>query len=243
MSGSQWQTEQLSKTYLEGVRAAIPLAQTQLELIIQLVRAWCPDPRSVIDLGCGDGILGGSILENFPGSRVWFVDFSDTMLAAAREQVATNDRATVIKADFSTPAWSESFQGRQDINLVLSGFAIHHQPDPRKEALYAEIYELLAPGGLFLNLEHVASATEEIQSVFDDFFIDHLYAHHCQSDPHKLRAEIAETYYGRPDKVENMLALVETQCVWLRRIGYKDVDCFFKILELALFGGRKPLYD
>lgn len=243
MTSSQWQTERLSKTYLEGVRAAIPLAETQLELIIKLVRAWCPAPRGVIDLGCGDGILGRSILQGFPSSRVWFVDFSDTMLAAAAKEVGTNDRATVIKADFSAPAWSKPFAARQDIDLVVSGFAIHHQPDRRKEELFAEIYRLLAPGGLFLNLEHVASATGEIQSVFDDFFIDHLYAHHRQSQPHKLRAEIAETYYGRPDKVENMLALVETQCTWLRRIGYKDVDCFFKILELALFGGRKPLHD
>jgi trans-aconitate methyltransferase len=242
MSDSQWQTEQLSKTYLEGVRAAIPLAETQLEVILKLVRAWCPGPRGVIDLGCGDGILGRSILRNFPGSRVWFVDFSDTMLAAAREEVGTNERATVVKADFSAPAWSKSFQARQDIDLVVSGFAIHHQPDRRKRELYAEIFELLAPGGLFLNLEHVASASEEIQAVFDEFFIDHLHAHHCQSEPDKRRAEIAETYYTRPDKVENILAMVETQCAWLRRIGYKDVDCFFKILELALFGGRKPLH-
>jgi SAM-dependent methyltransferase len=240
MSESQWQTEQLSKTYLEGVRAAIPLATTQLELIIKLVCAWCPDPRGVVDLGCGDGILGWTILENFPGSRAWFVDFSDTMLAAAREKVGTNDRATIVKADFSTPAWPESFQARHDIDLVLSGFAIHHQPDRRKRELYAEIYELLAPGGLFLNLEHVASATGEVQALFEEFFIDHLHAHHRQSDPDKARTEIAETYYARPDKVENILALVETQCDWLRRIGFHDVDCFFKILELALFGGRKP---
>lgn len=241
MSNSQWQTEQLSKTYLKGVRAAIPLAATQLDVILKLVRAWCPDPRGVVDLGCGDGILGGSILGDFPSSRVWFVDFSDTMLAAAREKVGTDDRATVIKADFSSRAWSKSFQARQDIDLVLSGFAIHHQPDRRKRELYAEIYELLAPGGLFLNLEHVASATGEIQTVFDEFFIDHLHAHHRQSDPDKPRAEIAETYYARPDKVENILAMVEVQCNWLRRIGFNDVDCFFKIFELALFGGRKPL--
>ena len=46
-------------------------------------------------------------------------------------------------------------------------------------------------------------------------------------------------YKKRPDKKENILARVEMQCDWIREIGYSDVDCFFKVFELALFGGRK----
>jgi hypothetical protein len=44
----------------------------------------------------------------------------------------------------------------------------------------------------------------------------------------------------RPDKAANILAPVEAQCDWLREIGYEDVDCYFKVLELAVFGGRRP---
>ena len=36
------------------------------------------------------------------------------------------------------------------------------------------------------------------------------------------------------------MASVEDQCEWLREIGFADVDCFFKVFELAVFGGRKP---
>ncbi|HUG43282.1 MAG TPA: methyltransferase, partial [Acidobacteriota bacterium] len=37
----------------------------------------------------------------------------------------------------------------------------------------------------------------------------------------------------------NRLLDVETQLRWLREIGFQDVDCHWKWLELALLGGVK----
>ena len=45
---------------------------------------------------------------------------------------------------------------------------------------------------------------------------------------------------NRPDKDANILLSVNTQCDWLREIGYEEVDCYFRIYELAVFGGRRP---
>ena len=109
----------------------------------------------------------------------------------------------------------------------------------RKRELYAEIFDLFRQGGIFLHLEHVSSATEGIEAVFDDCFTDHLYAVHSRSTSAASRKQIAETYYARPDKAENILAPVEMQCDWLREIGFSDVDCFFNVFELALFCGRR----
>ena len=91
----------------------------------------------------------------------------------------------------------------------------------------------------FLNLEHVASRTPAGVKLFDEFFIDHLHRFHADTDASATRASVSSTYYKRPDKEENILASVEQQCRWLREIGFQDVDCFFKVFELALFGGRK----
>ena len=236
---SKWETRELVQTFLEGVRGAIPGARFQLEVLDKIVSAWCPLPSTILDLGCGDGVLGRMLFDAHPAARVTFADFSEPMLEALRKQIIGNPRATVVKADFATPLWIKAFEVEERFDVVVSGFAIHHQPDDRKRELYAEIHGLLREGGVFLNLEHVTSPTPSVSALFDSFFVDHLLDFHRETTPDKSRHEVEEAYYQRPDKKENVLASVETQCQWLRDIGFQDVDCFFKIFELALFGGRK----
>jgi tRNA (cmo5U34)-methyltransferase len=244
---SLWTTQALTATYLEGVRGAIPLAEAQMAILLYIVQAWVGerDPMSVLDLGCGDGILGRAVLDRCPQAYVHFVDFSTPMLDAVRAKLGGSSRARTVRADFSSPEWLSSLADKslacKGFDLILSGFAIHHQTDERKWTLFGEIYDLLEPGGVFLNLEHVASSTPAVELLFSEYFVDHLHAHHRRSDPGVLRQEVAWTYYDRPDKVENVLASVDSQCERLRQIGFEDVDCFFKVFELALFGGRKPV--
>jgi tRNA (cmo5U34)-methyltransferase len=236
---SKWQTAELAKTFLEGVRGAIPGANVQLEVLDKIISVWCPLPAKILDLGCGDGAIGRTLLNTHPKTHVVFADFSEPMLEALQGQIGSDQRATVIKADFATPAWVRSFEAEKPFDVIVSGFAIHHQPDDRKKKLYSEIYGLLGEGGVFLNLEHVSSATLSVSALFDSFFVDHLLCFHKDTVPNKTRQEIEEAYYQQPDKEENILAPVEEQCQWLRDLGFQDVDCFFKIFELALFGGRK----
>ncbi len=236
---SGWQTEELAAKYLQGVRAAVPGAELELTMIRRIVKAWQPNARNILDLGCGDGILGRIIMEACPTAHATFVDFSQPMLDALRAKSLDWKKATIVAGNFSTAAWMREVSERGPFDVVVSGFAIHHQPDERKRQLYAEIFSLLSKGGLFLNLEHVASPTPAGQDLFSHFFIDNLLELHRACDPAKTRDEVATEFYNRPDKKENILAPVEAQMHWLRDIGFSDVDCFFKLFEIALFGGRR----
>ena len=235
---SEWQTKELATAYLEGVRGAIPGADLQLVTIEKIVRLWCDRPCEIMDLGCGDGILGRYLLNIFPAARCTFVDFSEPMLEALNEKVSSQPNVRVVKGDFSSPLWVDGVSQSAPFDIVISGFSIHHQPNERKQQLYGEIYRLLRQGGVFLNLEHVASLTTAGERLFDEFFLDHLHHFHRRSAPDTTRESVAATYYNRADKKENILTPVEDQCRWLREIGFQDGDCFFKIFELALFGGR-----
>lgn len=234
-----WQAPALVKTYLEGVRKAVPLASEQIALMLRLIEASQPRLERFLDLGCGDGILGRAILERFPQAQGTFVDFSEGMLQAARKRMPA--QAAFFLQDYGQPDWVKAIEDRGPFEVIVSGFSIHHQPDRRKREIYEEIYGLLKPGGLFLNLEHVSSPTPWLERLFEALFVDSLYEFHQTDGSPKSKTQIAEELYHRPDKVANILAPVELQCEWLREIGYEHVDCYLKILELALFGGIRPV--
>lgn len=235
-----WQGSDLADRYLSGVRGAIPLAQTQMDTMLRLIR-WSQEAvTAVLDLGCGDGILGQAVLDRCPEAHGTFADFSAPMLQAARRRLAGyGKRVTWVPVDYGQPGW-QSALGRTPFEVIVSGFSIHHQPDGRKQELYAELYHLLTPGGIFVNVEHVASRSKWGEMLFEELFVDSMVAYQRQNGSGQSRQQIAAELYHRPDKAANILAPVETQCQWLREIGFIHVDCYLKYFELAVFAGTKP---
>ena len=235
-----WKSPALVASYLQGVRAAVPLATEQIEAMMRLVVAGKGPVTSFLDLGCGDGILAAALLEQYPGSKGVLLDFSEPMIQSARIKLQNYRENLVFKiVDYGDSGWIQSATSAQPFDVVVSGFSIHHQPDERKRQLYAEIHDLLRPGGLFVNIEHVSSPTKWIEHVWDNYFIDSLYALSLEEGSTKTRDDVSREFYYRPDKHANILAPVELQCDWLREAGYGDVDCYFKVFELAVFGGRR----
>ncbi len=235
-----WKSESVVAHYLDR-KDSRPLIQEQIEVMIRLIKHLCRPIHSFMDLGCGDGILAAVILENYKDARAILADHSTPMLEAARAKFQRMlGSIHFCTVDYSGPEWIKAVFEYSPLDLVVSGYSIHHQPDTRKRQLYTEIFDMLAPGGMFINIEHVASPTNRIAELWDHIRIDSLYDLAVQRGANKSRALIEKEYFERPERVANLFSSVETQCEWLRKIGYTDVDCFFKYFELAIFGGRRP---
>ena len=234
------------RTYLQGAREGVPLGQIQLDVMMRLIAAGHTDPspqgertvRNFLDLGCGDGILAAAVLAKYPQARGTLVDFSPPMLQAALRKLRRYGNALhVSSVDYSDPSWFDVISSQAPFDVVVSGFSIHHQPDSVKRQIYLDVHDLLEPGGVFVNVEHVSSSTPRIEGFHDEYFIDSLWASQLTASNARTRDQVAIAYHSRQDKAANMLAPVEKQCAWLREIGFVDVDCFFRIFELAVFGG------
>lgn len=236
-----WQAGETVSRYLDGLRAALPMAAEQISMMLRLLAAGPRPVNRFLDLGCGDGILGAAILEKFPGAHGLLADFSEPMLDAARRNLsAYAAQLAFSQLDYADPAWASAARPAGPFDAIVSGYSIHHQPDERKRAIYAEIFDLLQPGGWFVNVEHVAPACDLANALYGEHIIDSWYSARRENGNAASREQVAAEFHGRADGAANILAPVEVQCDWLRAIGYQDVDCYFKIYELAVFGGRHP---
>jgi tRNA (cmo5U34)-methyltransferase len=166
--------------------------------------------KRILDLGCGNGRLLALLKVDRPEAQGVAVDFSPVMLEAVRANFAADPLVTVVEHNLDQPLPQ---LGKFD--AVVSSFAIHHLAHKRKQMLYQEIYNRLEPGGIFCNLEHVASPTPELH----DAYLRRLNLTRETEDP------------------SNKLLSLEMQLEWLRDIGFQDVDCHWKWLELALLAG------
>lgn len=168
------------------------------------------DSKRVLDLGCGDGRLLDLVFRQCPQSEGVAIDSSETMIEAAKQRFANSERVQVLHRDLN-----DNLRDLGLFDVIVSSFAIHHCPDERKRSLYAEVFEMLNKGGVFCNLEHVASPTPALHTRFLEAF--------------GITAD--------DEDPGNILLDVETQLTWLREIGFQDVDAYWKWLELCLMGG------
>ena len=164
----------------------------------------------ILDLGTGDGRLLALVRSAHLETEAVAVDFSPVMLAAVRKRFAGETRVQVVEHNLDAP-----LPNLGKFDAVVSSFAIHHLVHERKLALYSEIYELLEPGGVFCNLEHVSSPSARLHEEF------------------LLRIG----FTVETEDPSNKLLDFEKQLGWLREIGFVDVDCQWKWRELALLVG------
>jgi len=166
-------------------------------------------PGRILDLGTGNGHVTRMLLDAHPDSTALCVDLSDDMLRAAAERFAGDERVTLAQHDLDDHV---DFDGHFD--AIVSSLAIHHVSDGRKQTLFAEAATLLAPGGVFANLDIVASPTQALHD--------------------RWREEM-----GARDDASDVLRDVESQLQWLRATGLDDVDCIWKWRSLALMRGQR----
>jgi hypothetical protein len=125
-------------------------------------------------------------------------------------------------------------------DAIVSGLDGEQLSEERKRSFYREVFDLLSPEGVFMNLEYVASATRWTESAWDDQMIDAIFGQQLKGAPRTTRVEVARAYYATATRRADVPAPLEVQCDWLREIGFENVECFLKVRELAMFGGQKP---
>jgi tRNA (cmo5U34)-methyltransferase len=193
----------------------------QFSLLRAMIPFGADAPFRYLNVGAGPGPFDELVLRRHSQAQATLLDGSAVMLRHAGERLAEfGARFNLVHADFGSSEWAASVQGPFD--LVVSCIAIHNLRDAtRIRAVYAEIYGLLADGGLFLNLDYVRMPSQALQSI----------AAWSAAD----RDSGFMTGGGGAD----LPGTTDEQVGWLHEAGFAVADCFFKEFRLALFGGFK----
>jgi tRNA (cmo5U34)-methyltransferase len=210
-ASSEWLTVKHALSYLTRADKLPHRTEGEAALLHQIP----VQTRRILDLGTGDGRLLALVKIDHPTAEGVALDFSEPMLEQAKKRFAQDKTVVLVKHDFSLPLPNQKLGC---FDAVVSSLAIHHLTDARKKQLYGEIFKLLNPKGVFCNLEHVSSPTLNVHRNFLDAI--------------GMKPEAEDP--------SNKLLDVETQLGWLRQIGFVDVDCYWKWMELALLVGFKP---
>ncbi|MBB2942745.1 trans-aconitate methyltransferase [Actinoplanes lutulentus] len=136
--------------------AFMPDREHRLEAMLDAVAAVTGGgaPR-LLDLAGGTGSISLRTLARFPGAQVTVLDQDPVLLTIAESSLHTfGDRATIVDADLSDPGWRAKLPA-EGFDAVLTATALHWLPAARVSALYAEIREVLRPGGVFANADHM----------------------------------------------------------------------------------------
>ena len=192
-------------------RRLIPVFDVFYEAAIGALSLASQSVRRVLDVGAGTGLLSELVHHALPDAELTLLDGSPAMLAAARARIGS--AATYVEQDFA----DELPVGPWD--AVVSALAIHHFEDAGKCALFGRIHERLAPGGVFVNAEHVAGPTPRL---------DAHYAAWHRARCAELGTTEAEWAAAEARMGFDHLATVEDQLAWLRDAGFDEVDCLFK---------------
>ncbi|MCC5951011.1 MAG: class I SAM-dependent methyltransferase [Acidimicrobiia bacterium] len=137
------------------------------------------------------------------------LDSSPPMIERARSRFSGHPRVSVVRHDLVAV-----LPDLGALDVIVSGFAIHHLQHDRKRSLFTEIAARLGSAGVFANLEVVQCATPEIQT---DFY----------------------RRIGRPGgDPEDVLAGVHEQLEWMRAAGLVQVDCSWRWRGFALLVGQ-----
>ena len=205
----EWQSIEHAAAYLQRADR-VPHRSTGEAVLLEELPS---EVGRVLDLGSGDGRLLALVLAARPGASGVALDFSPPMLQQLAARFQSRPGVEIVEHNLEQP-----LPALGTFDVVVSSFAIHHVVDERKRTLYQEIWSILEPGGVFCNLEHVATPSAASHQRF-----------------------LAAMGIGPEDEdPSNKLLDVHTQLQWLRDIGFADVDCHWKWRELALLAGRRP---
>jgi tRNA (cmo5U34)-methyltransferase len=187
-----------------------------------------------LDLGAGTGAAARTILDLRPRSTAILADFSAEMMRAGEPEMQRfAGRHRYVEFDMSAGGeWPAAIPAALD--AVVTSMCVHHLPDERKQGLFAEIFDHLAPGGWYLNYDPVRAEDPVVETTWARV------NDHDDPEAAARRRHRTPLDQARWDNHVRYIVPLGRQLDYLRSAGFEGIDVYWKQLENVIYGGRRP---
>lgn len=134
----------------------LPEREKRFAVIAEVV-AWAvgrSDP-TIVDLGAGPGSLSVRLLDRFPGASVVAVDADPLLLGLAATAYPDRPGLRLVRHDLRDPQWHQALDLHEPADAVVSTTALHWLTAPQLADVYRRSSNLLNPGGVLVNGDHL----------------------------------------------------------------------------------------
>jgi tRNA (cmo5U34)-methyltransferase len=231
-----WTSDTYVEEWVTRQRAADSTRAQRFQLLCDLFPFSIDATVTILDIGAGYGPVSKFILDHYANATCIAQDGSTPMLQRARQSMASyGARFQPYQSDLFDKDWLPQQFGPFD--AAVSASCLHNLRDfKRISEIYSDIRMHLKPGGVFLNLDLVNAPTLALQQHYvrvTELRRQREAAAH--TDVTAMRQEAHQTASHAP--AHAFPANLDEQLAALRAAGFTDVDCFWKDLRQALFGG------
>ena len=233
--------ECVSKLFIDYGNYFVPDREYQIRTICDLI----PNTKktiTIIELCCGEGLLSGVLLEQFPNCTVYGYDGSPEMLNLAAQNLSRYGKRFIAQG-FNLAEKDWRYPGIS-ANALVSSLCIHHLSGQQKRNLFKDVYRILSPGGVFI-IADLVQPTSDLGSnhaadAWDESVLER--AQEIDGNPSAFSyfEEVRWNFYryGDPDNLDKPSGILE-QLVWLQDAGFIGVDVFWMKAGHVIFGGQK----
>lgn len=249
--------------YDQSIKKVVPEYQLAHTMLLDLLAGRLQElpgaVGTILDIGAGTGQEAIAVLSQFPNIKVVAVDLSqsiiDVFLRKLRRRPSMRERCSVIVGDIigdvCTPErllealpLSERETGFQ---AVISAFTLHHLEHDEKAEVFRRIHSVLAPDGLFLNLDLYTFQSPALARQALDFDLSWIDRHFglaggsTRADLQHLGEQWKEHYlkYNRTEPIEKSNSSPPGQEEMLRQIGFCEIATPFRYWQSGILWARK----
>ncbi|MFH1001121.1 MAG: class I SAM-dependent methyltransferase [Bacteroidota bacterium] len=215
----------ISSEYTEMLNRLVP----RYTEMLWMISAYIPKdlkPKRIVDLGSGTGNLTEVIANQFPYSKIFAVDLSDSILKEASKRLNKFTNISYLNEDFSRIAFEP-----ESVDLVVSSIALHHLDDIQKVELLKKIYSWLSPQGVLIFGDQFSGSTEQ-------HYKQHLSNWKQISDTNKI-PDSEWLMWMDHQKKHDYHTTVENYFDWCKQIGFKKSDVVWRYLLWTVFISHK----